>query len=120
MEVLLKTKNRQYEYKRLLGNEYVDSGYLYVKDNGITYRVNTVTEQFKELLERNDLPKIRLHNLRHTFASLLYEAGVGLKAISEALGHSEIGNTNKIYTHTFEKSHKETVSVKSEVLKSIE
>ncbi|MNC63726.1 Tyrosine recombinase XerD [compost metagenome] len=78
--------------------------------------MNTLTEQFGLFLERNALPKIRLHDLRHTFASILYEAGVDLKAISEALGHSDLATTNKIYTHRFDKTHKKTINAMSAAL----
>lgn len=118
MEVLQKTKRKQEEFRRLLGDEYYKSDYLYTKDNGKLYRVNSVTEQFRAFLEARGLPKIRLHDLRHTFASILYEAGVDLKAISEALGHSDLGTTNKIYTHRFDKTHKKTVSAMSEALRN--
>ncbi|WNS42063.1 tyrosine-type recombinase/integrase [Paenibacillus sp. MMS20-IR301] len=100
----------------MLGDEYIDSGYVYIQDNGKPYRVNTLTEQFGLFLERNALPKIRLHDLRHTFASILYEAGVDLKAISEALGHSDLATTNKIYTHRFDKTHEKTINVMSTAL----
>ncbi|MMZ71592.1 Tyrosine recombinase XerD [compost metagenome] len=63
------------------------------------------------------MPKIRLHDLRHTFSSILYDEGVDLKAISEALGHSDISTTNRIYTHLFDKTHMNTVSVMSNALK---
>ncbi|WP_438447108.1 site-specific integrase [Gorillibacterium sp. sgz5001074] len=116
LEVLLKVKERQEENRRMLGDEYFDSDYVYVQDNGKLYRVNSVTERFKEFLEKNNFPKIRLHDLRHTFASILYDAGVDLKAISEALGHSDLGTTNKIYTHRFDKTHKKTISAMSQAL----
>jgi hypothetical protein len=54
-----------------------------------------------------------------TFASILYDQGVDLKAISKALGQSDLGTTNKIYTHTFDKTHKTTVSALSSALKRI-
>jgi integrase len=117
LEVLLKHKQRQEEFKRLLGSEYENSGYVYAHDNGRPYRVNSVTEQFKSFLEKNGLSQIRLHDLRHTFASILSHEGVDIKAISEALGHSDIGTTSKIYTHLFDKTHKNTVSVISSALK---
>ncbi|CAM3699302.1 tyrosine recombinase XerC [Marinicrinis lubricantis] len=120
LEILLKHKQRQEEFKRLLGTEYINTGYVYVHDNGRPYRVNTITEQFKSFLEKHHLPKIRLHDLRHTFASILYDQGVDLKSISEALGHSDIGTTNKIYTHKFDKTHKTTVNILSEALKKKE
>lgn len=116
LEVLNKARERQEEYKWMLGDEYIDSGYVYIQDTGKPYRVNTLTEQFGLFLERNVLPKIRLHDLRHTFASILYEAGVDLKAISEALGHSDLATTNKIYTHRFDKTHKKTINAMSTAL----
>lgn len=118
LEVLIKTKSRQLEYEKMLGDDYHKSDYVFVKDNGKLYRVNYVTTRFKNFLEKSGLPKIRLHDLRHTFASILYEAGVDLKAISEALGHSDLGTTNKIYTHRFDKTHKKTVNAMSEALRS--
>lgn len=103
--------------KILFGTEYDKSGYLYCHDNGKPYRVNSVTEQFKNFLEKNDFPKIRLHDLRHSFASVLHNEGVDLKSISEALGHSDIGTTNKIYTHVFDKTHKDTLNLMSDALR---
>ncbi|MFB9274190.1 site-specific integrase [Cohnella cellulosilytica] len=114
--VFLKTKQYQTEMKRVLGDEYVDTDYVYVQDSGKPYRVNTITEQFKAFLKKNGFPSIRLHDLRHTFASILYDEGVDLKAISEALGHSDLGTTNKIYTHLFDDTHKKTVSAMSRAL----
>lgn len=116
-EVLIKHKNLQSEYKKLFGKEYQNTGYVVVREDGKPYRVNTVTEQFKKFLEDNNLPQIRLHDLRHTFSSILYNEGVDLKAISEVLGHSDISTTNSIYTHLFDVTHKKTVSVMSKALR---
>lgn len=107
-EVLTRHRARQENFKRILKDEYEDSDYVYTRDNGKLYRVNTLTEQFSKFLERNDLPKIRLHDLRHTTASILHEEGSSLKSISEFLGHSDIATTNKIYTHLFDNTHKKT------------
>jgi integrase len=117
LEVLLKTRERQLEYEKMLGDEYRKSDYVFVKDNGKLYRVNYVTTRFKKFLDKSNLPKIRLHDLRHTFASILYDEGVDLKAISEILGHSDLGTTNKIYTHLFDKTHKKTACAMSDALK---
>ncbi|MCH1638933.1 tyrosine-type recombinase/integrase [Paenibacillus timonensis] len=66
---------------------------MFARDDGKPYRVNSVSEHFLDFLRKHDLPEIRLHYLRHTFASVMYEAGVDLKAISEMMGHSDIGTT---------------------------
>lgn len=116
LEVLLRHRVKQGHFKNLLKSEYVDFGYVYAKDNGEPYRVNTVTEQFGKFLQRNKLPKIRLHDLRHSFASILYAEGVDLKAISEILGHSDLSTTNKIYTHRFDIIHEKTAMAMSKAL----
>ncbi|MBY9078931.1 tyrosine recombinase XerC [Paenibacillus sp. CGMCC 1.18879] len=116
-ELLRKTQVNQAEYKKILGKDYNDSGYVFTREDGTPYRVNTVTEQFSDFLKKHKLPKIRLHDLRHTFASILHSEGVDLKSISEALGHSDIGTTNKIYTHIFDKTHKDTLSTMSKALR---
>jgi len=117
-EVLLRTQARQQELKDIFASDYDSSDYVYAQSNGKPHRVNSVTEKFSDFLKKHQLPKIRLHDLRHTFASILYDAGVDLKAISEALGHSDVGTTNSIYTHRFDKTHKSTVSAMSKALKN--
>ncbi len=110
-------KVKQEELRNMLGSAYDNAGYVYSHENGKPYRVNSVTEQFKTFLEKQQLPKIRLHDLRHSFASVLYNEGMDLKSISEALGHSDIGTTNKIYTHRFDKTHKNTINTMGQALK---
>lgn len=119
LDVLLRHKAKQEHFKSLLKSEYVDSGYIYTKDNGKCYRVNSVTEQFSRFLKKHQLPKIRLHDLRHSFASILYSEGVDLKSISEALGHSDLATTNKIYTHRFDKTHMKTMTAMSAALSAM-
>lgn len=51
------------------------------------------------LIHHPELPKITVHGLRHTHASLLFEAGVTIKDVQARLGHSDIKTTMDIYTH---------------------
>ena len=53
------------------------------------------------LLIKNDLPDCTVHSLRHTFASILINEGVHIKAVSAILGHSSVRVTGDIYAHAF-------------------
>lgn len=50
-------------------------------------------------MNRAELPAIRLHNLRHTHATLLIDAGVPVKVVSERLGHATATFTIETYQH---------------------
>jgi hypothetical protein len=57
------------------------------------------TRWFEQHARRAGLPKIRLHDLRHSYASVALAAGVPAKVISERLGHATIAVTMDIYWH---------------------
>jgi len=54
------------------------------------------------LLRKGNLPHMRVHDLRHTAASLLLAEGVPVKVASEMLGHSDVTTTLRIYAHVIE------------------
>lgn len=98
-------QKRQTENKKNFGEVWHDTGYIIVWENGRPYRPNYVSELFTKLLKKNGLPKIVLHELRHTFASISNEAGVQEFNIGKALGHANVSTTKKIYTHLFDDKH---------------
>ena len=57
-----------------------------------------VSADFREAADKVGLP-VRMHDLRHTFATLALGAGVPLKTVSSALGHSSIAITADVYAH---------------------
>ncbi|MCL6605514.1 MAG: site-specific integrase [Paenibacillus sp.] len=59
-------------------------------------------------MERHDLKKIRFHDLRHSCASLLIEAGASMKAIQKQLGHAREQTTSDIYAHVTKKLSRDT------------
>ena len=58
-----------------------------------------IADAFKRKVRSSGLPKIRLHDLRHTHATLLLKAGVPIKVVSERLGHSTPAFTMATYQH---------------------
>lgn len=52
-----------------------------------------------KILEAADLLRVRLHDLRHTAASLMLTQGVPARVVMETLGHSQIGLTLNTYSH---------------------
>jgi len=81
------------------GPAWNDAGLVFTRENGTPLRPEYVTRHFQALVAQLGLPAIRLHDLRHTHASLALAAGVELKVVSERLGHSQISVTADLYTH---------------------
>lgn len=98
-KILLDIQEKQAEYKRLFGNCYVVSDYVFTKENGEPYFPDYPSKRLHKVLQANNLPHIRWHDLRHSCASILIEKGWNLKDISEWLGHSDISTTMNIYGH---------------------
>ena len=73
-------------------------------------RMDNIDSAWKDVCSRADIRKIRLHDLRHTFATKLVRAGVDLVTIQELMGHEDIGTTAK-YFHTSDERKAKAVSL---------
>lgn len=115
-DLLLRMKVRQECCRKLCGNCYTESEYIFVNDMGEPYQPNYVTQHFKLVLRKNHLRSIRFHDLRHTCASLLLKNGVPMKDIQEWLGHSSYNTTANIYAHLDTSSKNTSASKMSNVV----
>lgn len=115
-DLLLRMKVRQECCRKLCGNCYTESEYIFVNDMGEPYQPNYVTQHFKLVLRKNHLRNIRFHDLRHTCASLLLKNGVPMKDIQEWLGHSSYNTTANIYAHLDTSSKNTSASKMSNVV----
>ncbi|MCU1592174.1 MAG: phage integrase [Frankiales bacterium] len=93
---------RQLQERLEWGTAWTDSGRVFTREDGTPVDRNAVSDRFDRLVGQADMPPIRLHDLRHTAASLTYRATRDLKLVSELLGHSGIQITSDIYTSVFE------------------
>ena len=76
-----------------------------ISKNGKPFDVRTYRRLFKKLLKAADLPDMKFHCLRHTFATRALEVGMDYKTLSEILGHASVGITLDLYAHSL-KEHK--------------
>ena len=72
---------------------------VYTDDAGCHLDPMRITHAFRVVVRHAPVPRIRLHDLRHTHATLLLQAGVPVKVVSERLGHAQISLTLDIYAH---------------------
>lgn len=86
--------------------EWRDTGLVFSTEDGeawhpevITRFPEVITRFFQQAVTRSKLPRIRLHDLRHTHATLALRAGIHRKVVSERLGHATISITLDTYSH---------------------
>lgn len=100
-KLLLDKKNEIEKNKVLIGksydNRYLD--YVCVDNLGRLILPNRLTKNFIKILRKNNLRKIRFHDLRHSCASIMLSNGVPMKQIQEWLGHADFSTTANIYSH---------------------
>ena len=108
-DMLKAAKENQQACRAEYKNAYDGNDYVVVMEDGRPFRPNYLSELFGKFLADNDLPKIVLHELRHTFASLSNQAGIPAYNIGKALGHSTPATTQKIYTHLLDQTHMQAV-----------
>lgn len=79
--------------------EYVDHDLVFAHEDGTALNPEAFSDAFRRQVKRAGLPPIRLHDLRHTHATLALSAGVHPKVVSERLGHASVAFTLDQYSH---------------------
>ena len=100
-EYLLQMKAKQAQDRALCGSCYCQDylEYVYLNDIGELVKPDFLTLHLGRVLEKNNLRRIRFHDLRHSCASLLLANGISMKQIQEWLGHSNYSTTANIFAH---------------------
>ena len=100
-ELLLETKKKQETCRKKAKGSYCKDylDYVCVDSLGVLLKPDYLTQHFEIIIKKNNLKKIRYHDLRHSCASLLLANGVSLKEIQDWLGHSDYSTTANIYSH---------------------
>lgn len=99
VDALRQHRDRQLAERELVGGGWTESGSVFTYPDGRTLHPDHVMVVFRRLVAGLGVPQIRLHDLRHTAATLALVAGVHPKIVQERLGHSSIGITLDTYAH---------------------
>jgi integrase len=104
--MLRRWRRRQAEEKLLAGTGYEDRDFVFCHPDGSVYEPNRFSREFvRKQVQHNrahldaPLPRLVLHGLRHTWATLALHEGIDIQVVSERLNHSSTHVTREIYTH---------------------
>ena len=125
MEAPLKTKNAYrtlplaedtvsvlLEQKKKVGS----SPWVFPSPNGGPISPDSVLHMLHRVLKRAGLPRVRFHDLRHTFATLALQNGVDVKTVSGMLGHYSAGFTLDTYAHVTTSAQRQAAEAMEHVL----
>jgi integrase len=108
--VLCEHRRRMLE-ERLLVGDFDDHGLVFHQPDGTCLRPDAVSNAFLSRVGRYGLPRLTLHGLRHTWATLALERGIHPRVVQERLGHSTIAITLGIYSHVAPTLHDEAAGL---------
>ncbi len=97
------------EYTKLVraaaGDRWRESGLVFTSTVGYGMDAGVVNDNLNRLLAKAEVPRIRVHDLRHTVATILLQGGAHPKLVQELLGHSTITLTLDTYSHVTPAMH---------------
>lgn len=107
MLALREWKSRQNEHRRALGDVWEDHDLVFAAANGRPINPNNLTRDYERWVQVAGVPRIRIHDQRHTHVSLAIQMGANIKAVSQRVGHARTSTTMDIYAHVVSEQHKD-------------
>lgn len=105
--LLRRHQSRQEAEREKAGAKWQDAGLVFARTDGRPLSSSTVQGFYKRMRDLAGLPPYRFHALRHTFASLALQAGVGIAEISALLGHTSVAFTAQTYAHVLDATRRQ-------------
>ena len=99
IELLRQHKAEQNGVRLVLGDRWVESGYVFTQENGDRMNPDSITDWLNKFSKANGLPHIHPHAFRHTAASTMIANGIDLVTTANELGHANATTTATIYAH---------------------
>ena len=118
---LLKEHKAQQNEKRLNTRElWTEHDLVFTNETGGMLDADAVYKAYKRFLKNNGLSDIRIHDLRHTAATLMLQNGDDIKTVQTALGHHSAAFTLDVYGHVTDKMKKDSANRMEAFIKGIE
>jgi integrase len=99
VERLRAHRERQMRERHDWGHGYQENDLVFCREDGSPIHPHTFSQAFERIVARSGLPRIPLHGLRHTHATVGLALGVPAKVVTERLGHENVAFTLKQYAH---------------------
>ncbi len=97
--VLQEHRCKQTANLEALGGRLSDEDFVFCNHQGKPLDPTTLSHAFKNAIDKAELPHLRLHDLRHTYATLLLKGGQHPSVVAAQLGHSSVRTTLDVYSH---------------------
>jgi integrase len=97
----------QTEDRLLVGSDWSDLDLIFATATGGPLHPRNVVRSFDQAVVRADVPRIRIHDLRHTAATFALPEGVHPKLVQEMLGHAKVAITLDLYSHATDEMHQD-------------
>jgi integrase len=117
LAALKEHRDRQRFTRQAAGDAWADNDLIVCTSLGTPVNPNNVTRSFDRLVKQAGLKRIRVHDLRHTAATMLLLAGIPAKVVSERLGHASVGITMDLYSHVLPDMQDQAAEAISNLLK---
>ena len=90
-------------------NKVVNENYYVISNDIKPIKPRTYRNYYKKLCKQLDIPELKFHGLRHSFATRCIESKADYKTVSVLLGHSNISTTLNLYVHPNKEQKKKTI-----------
>lgn len=115
LDVLKDQKEHIYALAMVAGKDWKDHDLIFPSSVGTPINPSNLRKDFKEVIERAGIERIRFHDLRHTAASLMLNNGIPTIIVSKMIGHSRPSTTMDIYGHLIPGMQDEAAKMMDEI-----
>ena len=103
-------KRHQNAQRLALGATWQDHDLVFCTGLGTPINPDNLKRDYVRLVALAGVPRIRIHDVRHTFTTHALARGANIKAVSEAIGHADVGTTLRTYTHVLPEQRREVAA----------